>query len=162
MKSGVHSSDMPTGIGKNCAAYMPRLPSAEGSSREAGEGYPQRNLRKWFGRCVPCCHCLMTQRELVDMIPCQGSSSRPAPLGPKRERGGTPHRSPRRPLSGLFPPPPFPRWACGPRPGVRGECRRKRNCNKQAGRPCDRPVLMQNPAGLSFQTTQGCFSKAQL
>jgi len=94
------------------------------------------------------------------MIPCQGSSTRPAPLGPKRERGGTPHRSPRRPLSGRFPPPPFPRWACGPRPGVRGECRRKRNCYKQAGRPCDRPVLTQNPERLSLQTIQDHFLKS--
>ena len=149
------------GTGRAAAARMTWRPSAEGSSREAGEGYPQRNLREWFGRCEPCCRRLATRREFVDMIPCQGSSTRPAPIGPKRGRGGTPHRSPRRPPSGLPAPPPFPRWACGPRPGVRGECRRKRNWYEQAGRPCDRPFLARNPAGLSLQTTQGYLLKAQ-
>ena len=86
----------------------------------------------------------MTQRESVVAILCEGSPSRPAPLGPKGE--GDPAPVPLHPLEILTP---FPRWACGPRPGVRVDCRRERNCNKQAGRPCDRPVLAQRQA-LAF------------
>ena len=41
--------------------------------------------------------------------------------------------------SGL-PPPPFPRWACGPRPGFAARCVRKSLAPMHSGRPGDRPA----------------------